>query len=289
MARVARHRHYNRGMLSSPLAALALKLLFTVLAVVLASRVADGTAIWRDAGAQRGLGGLLAGALFGSKLGFWAQYPGVWLAEIPSLWLAASGLSVPGACAGGALGLVLAARARAPALADALIAPVLVFLLVLDLGAVTWSLTEPGFGAAARRWGINFGDGIPRHPVMLYDAAALAAFWWAGQGAGVRVRGGRVGGEASGAAEATAGGAGSGATPAPGLVAAMVGAACFGLWFLLGFLKPPFGPVLLLEAIYPRPALYWPGLTGEQCLCLVAMLALAVFCLRPLRKTVPCE
>jgi hypothetical protein len=52
---------------------------------------------------------------------------------------------------------------------------------------------------------------------------------------------------------------------------ALVGAACFGVWFLLGFLKPPFGPVLMLEAVYPRPMLYSPGFTGEQWLCLLAL------------------
>ena len=271
-------------MLTSPLAALALKLLFAVLGLIVASRFAGGAAQWRTADAQRGLGGFLAGALIGAKLGLWLHYPGIWSGETASPWFAASGLSVPGACAGGAIGLTLAARARAPALADALMPPVLALLLVLDLGAVTWSLTEPGFGAAARRWGINFGDGVLRHPVMLYDAAALAALWWAGQRAGNRTIGGVWPAQAAGT---PAGGERSGAALAlaPGLVAAMVGAGCFGVWFLLGFLKPPFGPLLMLEAIYPRPALYRPGLTGEQCLCLAALLPLGVFCVRQIGKS----
>ena len=264
----AHRRHYNRPMLNSPVAALALKLLFTVLALIAASRFAGGAAVWRAPAAQRGLGGLLTGTLIGAKLGFWMHYPGVWLGAAASPWFAASGLSVPGACAGGVLGLAFAARAHAPALADRLMPSVLVLLLVLDLGAVTWSLTEPGFGAAAPRWGINFGDGIPRHPVMLYDAAALAALWWAGQRAGTQ--------------------AGVGA-PAPGVAAAMVGAGCFGVWFLLGFLKPPFGPILMLEAIYPRPALYWPGLTGEQWLCLGAIVPLGMFCARRIGKSAEAE
>ena len=254
-------------MLNSPVAALALKLLFSVLALIVASRFAGGAAVWRAPDAQRAIGGLLAGALIGAKVGFWLHYPGAWIGEAASPWFAVSGLSMPGACSGGALGFALAARARAPALADALLAPVLVFLLVLDLGAVTWSLTEPGFGAAAQRWGINFGDGIPRHPVMLYDAAALAALWWAGQRANTQMA-------TSISPVGTA-----------GLAAAMVGAGCFGVWFLLGFLKPPFGPILMLEAIYPRPALYWPGLTGEQWLCLGALLPLGVFCARRMAKS----
>ncbi len=280
-------------MLSSPFAALALKLLVAALALILASRFAGGVALWRAPVAQRGLGGLLAGALIGAKLGFGLHYPGAWLGETASPWFAVSGLSVPGACAGGALGLVLAARRRAPALADLLMPPTLLILLVLDLGAVTWSLTEPGFGAAAQRWGINFGDGIPRHPVMLYDALALVALWWAAQRA--RTQSAEATWPAS-ATDATADGQGTaGGQPfeaslsaglglAPGLVASMVGAGCFGVWFLLGFLKPPFGPLLMLEAIYPRPALYWPGLTGEQWLCLVALLPLSVFCARRIGK-----
>ncbi len=281
-------------MLNSPVAALALKLLFAVLALIVASRFAGGVALWRAPEAQRGLGGLLAGALIGAKLGFWLHYPGVWLGETASPWFAVSGLSVPGACAGGALGLALAARARAPALADLLMPPALVLLLVLDLGAVTWSLTEPGFGAAAQRWGINFGDGIPRHPVMLYDAMALVALWWAAQRAGTQLvegawpmgaTGATADGQGTAGGQRTPAGPSAGASLAPGLAAAMVGAGCFGVWFLLGFLKPPFGPILMLEAIYPRPALYWPGLTGEQWLCLGALLPLGVFCARRMGKS----
>ena len=94
---------------------------------------------------------------------------------------------------------------------------------------------------------------------MLYDAAAMAALLWVAQHA-----------RAAGFA--------------PGLRVAMVGAAGFGVWFLLGFLKPPFGPILLLEAIYPRPALYAPGLTGEQWLCLLALLVLGCFCARRIAR-----
>ena len=276
-------------MLSSPFAALALKLLFAVLALILASRCAGGVALWRAPTAQRGLGGLLAGALIGAKLGFALHYPGAWLGETASPWIALSGLSVPGACAGGALGLVLAARGRAPALADLLMPPALLILLVLDLGSVAWSLTEPGFGAPAQRWGINFGDGIPRHPVMLYDALALVALWWAAQRAGMqsaeaawpeRAANAMADGQGTAGGGPIEAGSSAGLSLAPGLVASMVGAGCFGVWFLLGFLKPPFGPLMMLEAIYPRPALYWPGLTAEQWLCLLALLPLGVFCAR---------
>jgi hypothetical protein len=235
-------------MLSSPLSLLVLKSLFALLAFATALRVVRAAPALLSPEGLRGLAGAIAGAAIGAKSGFALQFPALLLgADPPSAWLVLAGMSGPGAVAGAALGLKLAAGEGAAQFAEALMPAMLAAVLILDLGALFWALTEAGFGSAAGRWGIDFGDGVMRHPVMLYDAGAMLGLIWAAR------------------ATNTAGGSAA-------VRVGMLASACFGCWFLLGFLKPPFGPVLLLEAVTPRPALYPPGLTGEQWLCLAAML-----------------
>ena len=239
---------YNVAMLSSPLALLVLKLLFAMLAFATALRIVKAAVPLSSPEGLRGLGGAIAGAAIGAKTGFVLQFPALLLgADPPSAWMVLAGMSGPGAVAGAALGLALAGGARAALFAEALLPAMLTAVLILDLGALFWALTESGFGAPSERWGIDFGDGVTRHPVMLYDAGTMLGLIWAA----------RATRAAGGSAMVRAG---------------MLASACFGCWFLLGFLKPPFGPILLLEAVYPRPVLYAPGLTGEQWLCLAAML-----------------
>ncbi len=235
-------------MFSSPLALLVLKSLFVMLAFATVLRIVKGAAPLSSPQGLRGLAGAIAGAAIGAKAGFVLQFPALLLgADPPSAWMVLAGMSGPGAVAGAALGLNLTGGERAAHMAEALLPAMFAAVLILDLGAPFWSLTESGFGAPAGRWGIDFGDGVMRHPVMLYDAGAMLGLIWvaratrdAGDSAAVRV--------------------------------GMLAGACFGCWFLLGFLKPPYGPILLLEAVYPRPAFYPPGLTGEQWLCLAATL-----------------
>ncbi len=222
-------------------------MLFALLALAISLRMVNAGALLSSGANVRSVAGLLAGAAIGAKIGFMLQFPLLPLAaDTQTIWMVLAGNSGPGAFAGGVLGLAVAAGARTGYVAEALLPAVLAAWLILDLGALFWALTEPGFGIATDRWGVDFGDGVGRHPVMLYDAGAMLGLLWAARATRL---------------------AGPGADVRTGMV---VGA-CFGIWFLLGFLKPPFGPLLILEAVSPRPALYPPGLTGEQWLCLVAI------------------
>ncbi len=240
-------------MLTSLPLVLTLKLLFMLLALAAALRCAgrvDHLRVWQSDEGLHGLAAALAGAMLGAKAGFALQYPQlVFGFEAGALWTVAAGNSAPGAVAGAAAGLVLALRSRAAVFGVALLPGLFAGLLILDLGAVVWTLSEAGFGAPARRWGVNFGDGVSRHPVMLYDAAAMAGLIWAAR-------------------------VGSGAALSPGVRISVMGSACFGIWFLLGFLKAPFGPVSMLEAVSPQPAIYRPGFTAEQWLCLLVLMRL---------------
>ena len=203
------------------------------------------------------LAGGVLGALAGAKLFFAANYPAL-LAneETGSIWWLAAGFSAPGAIAGAWAGVTLAASHHTGAWTDALTPAVLAMLLVLDAGTSLWSLTEPGYGVPARHFGINFGDGVRRHPVMLYDALCLGAMLWANRA--LQRQGWSI----------------------SGLRASVLWGGYFAASLLLAFLKPPFGTVLLLEKIHLRPYVYAPGLTAEQWLCIVAAAALAMVSIR---------
>lgn len=240
-------------MLTSLPLVLTLKLLFMLLALAAALRCAgrvDQLRVWQSDEGLHALAAALAGAMLGAKLGFALQYPQLVFAfDVRALWTVVAGNSTPGAVAGAATGLMLALRSRAAVFGVALLPGLFAGIFILDLGAVVWTLSEAGFGAPARRWGVNFGDGVSRHPVMLYEAAAMAGLIWAAR-------------------------VGSAAALNPGLRISVMGSACFGIWFLLGFLKAPFGPVSVLEAVSLQPAIYRPGFTAEQWLCLLVVVRL---------------
>ena len=254
-------------MLSSPNAILALKFLFLTLAFVTGARL-TALAVARESLATGGLessaaGRVLAaavlGAVTGAKLVFAAGFPALWAGEeMHGIWVLAAGFSVPGALAGLWLGLWLAAPARTGVWADTLTPAVIAMLLIVDAGATLWSLSEPGFGAPARHWGVDFGDGVRRHPVMLYDAAFLLAMWWANRT--LQHQGWSM----------------------PGLRASVLWGSYFAASLLLAFLRPPFGPALLLEKIQITPYMYAPGLTAEQWLCIAVSAVLAVASVRVL-------
>ena len=259
-------------MLSAPNVMLALKFLFLCLAFVVGARLAVRAAgdltggVCAGAagvpGAERSqaatfagnvLAGVVLGALAGAKIVHAASYPQLLAIDaLGEFWILAAGYSVPGGLAGAWIGLILTAWGRTGEWADAFLPAIVAMLLIVDSGTLLWSLTEPGYGIPARHFGINFGDGVRRHPVMLYDAAFLALMLWGN--CVLRRHGWTLG----------------------GLRSCVLWAGYFAASLLMAFLKPPFGPALLLEKIHLRPHLYAPGLTAEQWLCIVVAVGLAV-------------
>ena len=201
------------------------------------------------------LGAAVLGALIGSKLVFVATYPALILAafEGDNGWFLAwlSGDSAPGALLGGRLAVWLAGReGRAVRVADALVLPVAAALLVLSLGVFFWALRGDGVGGpTGLPWGVDFGDGVARHPVMLYEALGLFAMV-------AMIR-----------------------TMSPGASGAGERSRLFLLVFcgfsmLIGFLKSPFHLMLLAEAIKLRPQVYAHLMTAEQWLCAIVVAAM---------------
>lgn len=83
---------------------------------------------------------------------------------------------------GGLLGGVLAVEAVkrwlgvTVATGDLLVMPLVTGMAIGRIGCFLTGLADRTYGVATRLpWGIDFGDGVARHPTQLYEIAALAA------------------------------------------------------------------------------------------------------------------
>jgi prolipoprotein diacylglyceryltransferase len=110
---------------------------------------------------------------------------GAYLFGSANLWLSGIGgvaRSIEGAIAGGIVGIE-ALKWRSGIRGSTglrLVAPLAAAIAVGRLGCFFAGLDDMTYGTpTALPWGVDFGDGVPRHPVQLYEAAAMAAFLFA--------------------------------------------------------------------------------------------------------------
>ena len=107
---------------------------------------------------------------------------GAYLFGSANLWLggiAGVGRSIVGALAGAivAIELLKWRTGLRGSTGLRLVAPLAAAIAVGRLGCFFAGLDDMTYGTpTALPWGIDFGDGIRRHPVQLYEAAAMAAF-----------------------------------------------------------------------------------------------------------------
>jgi prolipoprotein diacylglyceryltransferase len=111
--------------------------------------------------------GATAGAyLFGSL--------NLWLCGIDGI-----GRSIEGALAGAILGIEALKRLTGIRGSTGLrfVAPLAAAIAVGRIGCFLAGLDDMTYGTpTALPWGVDFGDGVPRHPVQLYEALTMAAF-----------------------------------------------------------------------------------------------------------------
>lgn len=114
---------------------------------------------------------LIAGAAAGAYL---AGTANLWLSGMPGI-----GRSIVGALAG-AIAAVEAYKWRTGIAGSTglLFVPAFAVSVVVGrIGCLLSGLDDYTYGTpTALPWGVDFGDGIPRHPVQLYESLAMAAF-----------------------------------------------------------------------------------------------------------------
>jgi phosphatidylglycerol:prolipoprotein diacylglycerol transferase len=181
--------------------------------------------------------GAAVGAALGSKLAFWLEDPATAFAQFPTLANLLVGKSIVGGLLGGLVGVELTKKLlrQTASTGDDIVVPLAVGMAIGRLGCFFAGLSDRTYGLPTTLpWGVDFGDGIARHPTQLYEIAFVLA-WIA-----------FVLHRRRGAA-----------WPAGDAFKA----------FLCGYLLFR----LAVEAIKPAPHLYWPGLTGIQWLCIAGL------------------
>jgi len=124
------------------------------------------------------------GAVAGSKILYWFEDPRLTLAHWNDVAFLMGGKTIVGALAG-ALLCVEAMKLRlgiTQRTGDLFAVPLCVGIAIGRLGCFLTGLDDHTFGVVTRLpWGIDFGDGIARHPTQLYEsvfAILLGIFLW---------------------------------------------------------------------------------------------------------------
>ena len=222
--------------------------------------MALGAALWRRTlkGQQRGgalapgnfgvLVGLLTGAALGNKLVFLIERPDIARALWESRSLAWPGQSIVGGLLGGLIGVEIAKQltGQTRSTGDAMVWPIAVGLAIGRVGCFLAGLHDDTYGLPTTApWGVDFGDGQPRHPTQLYEIAVVLPLGWLLHRARFAT---------------------------PGLAFKLF-LASYLLWrFLVEFLKPV-------------PVAWPLGLSGIQWTCLVALAVYLPLTLRAARRT----
>jgi phosphatidylglycerol---prolipoprotein diacylglyceryl transferase len=158
--------------------------LFEWAAIFIGARIylRSGHTSLRALGATRNFGvifGCIVGAAIGNKAVHWLHRADQWPLLHDSPWLVLQGQSIVGGLLGGLIGVEIAKPIVGvkESTGDRFAVPILVALVVGRVGCFIAGLQDDTYGVATSLpWGIDFGDGIRRHPTQLYDILfALAA------------------------------------------------------------------------------------------------------------------
>lgn len=120
------------------------------------------------------LAGCLIGAALGNKLVFWLEVPQLWADHAGLLGFFLGGQSVVGGLLGGLIGVELGKKisGQTTSTGDQFVFPILLGLIIGRIGCFLAGLNDGTFGVVTHLpWGVDFGDGLPRHPTQLYEIA----------------------------------------------------------------------------------------------------------------------
>lgn len=187
--------------------------------------------------------GAALGAALGSRLLYLGQYHSALQGAAWSAWL--GGKTLLGGLLGGVLGVECAKRLVGwpTATGDRFLLPDVIGIVLGRLGCQLATVADLTYGnATALPWAWDYGDGVPRHPVVLYEAGTVLLLYGA-----VRRYAPRC-------------------APRAGdrFRAFMVGYCLLRIG--IDFLKPPFGPAaagaLMPDRLAGLTAIQWAGLAG---------------------------
>jgi prolipoprotein diacylglyceryltransferase len=122
--------------------------------------------------------GAICGAAIGAKLGYWIEDPLHAFANFPAWRPLLEGKTIVGALLGGLFGVEVTKRARGvrESSGDAFAMPLMVGIAIGRIGCFLAGLADHTYGnPTSLPWGVDFGDGVPRHPTQLYEIAFLLA------------------------------------------------------------------------------------------------------------------
>ena len=123
----------------------------------------------------------IVGAALGSKVLHHLAHPGLWAQHFAEPRALLGGKTIVGALLGGWwsvewLKARMGVRRRT---GDLYVMPLLIGMAIGRLGCFLAGLSDDTFGVATSLpVAIDFGDGVPRHPVQLYEVAFLVALAW---------------------------------------------------------------------------------------------------------------
>lgn len=116
--------------------------------------------------------GAALGAALGSKLAFWIEDPTAAFSNFPDWRHLLQGKSIVGGLLGGLLGVEISKKlvGQTRSTGDAFVLPLAVGMCIGRIGCFLAGLADHTYGnGTAMPWGVDFGDGIPRHPTQLYE------------------------------------------------------------------------------------------------------------------------
>jgi phosphatidylglycerol---prolipoprotein diacylglyceryl transferase len=120
--------------------------------------------------------GCLFGALIGAKLLAWAEAPALYwaLRGDPNFWF--GGKTIVGGLLGGWAGIEIAKKALGVtgSTGDACVYPLILGMCIGRVGCFLTGLSDSTCGLPTTLpWGVDYGDGIPRHPAQIYEILFL--------------------------------------------------------------------------------------------------------------------
>ncbi|MDR2874550.1 MAG: prolipoprotein diacylglyceryl transferase [Methylobacillus sp.] len=121
--------------------------------------------------------GAIVGAALGAKIAWMLYDPVSAFADFPDWRHLLGGKSIIGALLGGLLGVETAKRAMGirASTGDAFALPLMLGIFIGRIGCFLAGLDDGTYGnATSLPWGVDFGDGIPRHPTQIYEEIFLA-------------------------------------------------------------------------------------------------------------------